>query len=209
MDALPLNALIEELEAFDPLMRAEIDPYGTLLAHLEGGYGGETILLWVPWADAPQALGALGSLRFRGRVIVGIDVSPGDAWPLGRAVERLQPKRVLIVAEGSGIGTSFQGFKEVEAEGEVSRVAFDDPKPARTLVRKTPTGVHYLEVRAYAPWKSPLPSQAPLMNGAPSPHQGASALEAGATPYGLGRVNLEASLKAWLFAFGLLREGEP
>lgn len=47
------------------------------------------------------------------------------------------------------------------------------------------------------------------MNGAPSPHQGASALEAGATPYGLGRVNLEASLKAWLFAFGLLREGEP
>lgn len=61
---------------------------------------------------------------------------------------------------------------------------------------EAPTGLTYREVRAYGPWESPpLPLDLPQGEG---PYLGGVGRALGIPTYGVGLVNLRASLEALL-----------
>ncbi len=201
MAAPDLDVLHEELEALSRHFRAALDPYGTLSVFLEGGYGGETLLFWLPWAEGARALKATAGLPFRGRVVLALAPLADDATPLGHALEALQPRYLALLGEGKGLFSGFAGAKEVEEEGEPRWVPLSDPRPPRSVHRVAPTGLAYRETRLYPAWESP-----PLDSAAPTggPHLGAAALARGALPYGVGKGNLREGLRALLAGLGLL-----
>ncbi len=198
------GALWADLEAFSGHVRAYVDEFGTLLAYLEGGMGGRTHLLWVPYEEAIPALKALNGLFFRGRVILGLDVSPqsptlegprlsGPAWaPLAHALSRHRPDRLYLLQEGEGLGVFFPGGKETE-KGWTSLM--DEASPLDFRVQ-APTGLLYRERRLYPPWEAwPLPLDLPQKEG---PYLGGVGWAQGVPTYGLGVVDLPLSLKAVL-----------
>ncbi|GEM88048.1 hypothetical protein [Meiothermus granaticius] len=176
--------------------RTFVDEYGTFYAHLEGGMGGETVLLWAARAEAPALLTALPK-AFKGRLVLGLDASPGYAGPFARALHWASPRYALIVGEGEGVVWGYPGGKQV---GE-AWVPWDNPKEAERLEVRPRPDFAYLETLAYAPWKAPEPMPG-LLAQAPAPQSrfrvGAVGWEQGIPTYGLGLIGLEESLQALL-----------
>ncbi|AEB10961.1 hypothetical protein [Marinithermus hydrothermalis] len=195
-----LEAIWADLEVLSSFTKSFVDEYGTSYAYLEGGYGGETVLLWAPRAWAVEALRALRPLRYRGRVVLALDASPGDLAPFERALYWTAPRRALIVVEGRGVGARFGGWKAVNGE----RRPLEAPEPADAVQRTAPTGLVYVEERRYPAWEAPAPEGLPLLEG---PHQGHAAWARGVPTYGVGLVSLSETLAALLGTWGLL-EGE-
>ena len=183
-----LEALLEERA------RTFRDEFGSFYAWLEGAIGGETVLLWMPTRMAEAVIQALPK-RFKGRLVLGLDRSAGHAAPFGRALYWAEPRRVLIVQTGEGLGTSFAGRKET-AQGEW--MDWDNPAEARTLEIAISPGFSYTEHRAYVPWNAPPLAGLPTPEG---PAIGGVGWGEGIPTYGLGLVglsqNLEAILGAW------------
>ncbi len=200
MAAPGLDDLYEELEALSRHFRTALDPYGTLTVFIEGGYGGETLLLWVPWAEGPRALEAALDLAFRGRIVLAMAPQSGDTAPFRHALEALRPRFVALLGEGEGLSRGFPGHKEVTEGKKRLRVPLSDPRPPIVEERIAPTGLRYRETRLYPPWESP-----PLDSARPEggPPLGAVALEHGTLPYGLGRGKLKEALAALLGGLGL------
>ncbi len=199
-----LETLLEELEALSPHFRSALDPYGTLTVFLEGGFGGDTLLFWLPWEEGARALREASALPFRGRIVLALAPQAGDAAPLGHALATLRPRYLALLGEGRGLTRGFAGFKEVAEGEERLRVPLTDPRPPIVEEVVAPTGLVYREVRLYPAWESP-----PLDSARPegAPHLGAAALAAGALPYGVGRGKLGEGLRALLGGLGLW-EGE-
>jgi hypothetical protein len=203
-----VSALLErlslDLEVLSGHLRAGLDEFGTLLAYLEGGPGGGTVLLHAPYTEALPVLQALNGLAFRGRLLLALDPSPlsptleglpltgPTRTPLEHLLKAQRPHRLLLAFPGEGLGVSFPGGKETE-EGWRPLEAEGDPL---ALTVRAPTGLTYREVRAYAPWESPpLPLSLPQGEG---PYLGGVGWALGVPTYGVGLVNLRASLEAVL-----------
>lgn len=182
--------------------RTFVDEYGTFYAHLEGGAGGETVLLWAAKAAAPALLAALPK-AFRGRLVLGLDPSPGYAGPFARALYWANPRYALIVDEGEGIVSSYPGGKLV---GDEEWAAWDDPREASRLEVRPQPDFAYLETLAYAPWETPTPIPVPSASS-PAPQSrfrvGAVSGEQGIPTYGIGLIGLGESLRALLAAWRL------
>lgn len=198
---LPLESLLEERT------RTLRDEYGSFYAWIEGGFGGETVLVWTPRALALEALRALPK-RFKGRIVLGLDASPGHAAPFDRALYWAEPRRALVVQEGQGVATSFAGAKETQ-EGEW--VAWDDPRPPKVLEVEVYPGFSYTEQRAYAPWNANTPELGDLPEFSGSPVTGLPGIcvaglgwERGIPTYGLGLVGLGESLETLLRTWRLV-----
>lgn len=174
--------------------RTFVDEFGSFYAWLEGSYGGETLLLWMRAALLEAVLPQLPTW-FKGRIVLGLDISEDHKAPFARALHWANPRRVLVVGPGEGLGTAYPGRKEV-AEGEW--VPWDDPRQARQLEVALRPEFGYQELRAYAPWEAPAPAPLPTMEG---PRVGSVGWERGIPTYGLGLVgldrNLEALLRVW------------
>ena len=186
-----LEVLAAELELLSQRYSALIDPFGTLAAVVEGGWGGRTSLLWLPWERGPEALVALERLPFRGRVVLALSPLFEDEVPFLHLSRRFAPEFVLVGHPGRGTFGRFSGYKLV-APGE--KAPLDDPRPPLTERRLAPTGLSYLERREYRPWRG---------KGGPGegPHLGAGT---GALPIGVGLDDLEESLKEALASSGQL-----
>jgi len=200
MAAPDLDDLYEELEALSHHFRAALDPYGTLTVFIEGGYGGETLLFWVPWAEGARALKTILDLPFRGRIVLAMAPQSGDTPPFRHALEAIQPRFVALLGEGEGLSRGFSGYKEVAEGKDRQRVPLSDPRPPIVEERTAPTGLRYRETRIYLPWESPPLDSARAEGGPPL---GAVALEHGTLPYGLGRGKLREALAALLGGLGL------
>ncbi|PZA06661.1 MULTISPECIES: hypothetical protein [unclassified Meiothermus] len=189
-------------EALQQRTRSFQDELGTTYAYLEGAYGGETLLLWLPGGILSRVLPALLPLDLKGRMVLAIDASPGHAVPFARALYWVAPRRALVVQpEHSGLGFRTPGQKEI-AEGEW--VPWSDARPARTLRVMAPTGVEYLETRCYPPFEAD--SLHPNFPEIPGPHLLGAGWKQGIPTYGLGLVGLSESLGALLGSWGLLKE---
>lgn len=201
---MPLRALLSDLEALSKHVRAYADEFGTLLAYLEGGRGGRTHLLWAPYAEALTVLKALNGLAFRGRIILGLDLSGGSPTlegrrlsgparpPLAHALSRHRPDRLYLLQEGRGLGVFHPGGKETER----GWTGLMEKAPPLILHVQAPTGLVYREERLYPAWEAPpLPlSLAPLEG----PYLGGVGWAMGVPTYGLGLVELRLSLEAVL-----------
>lgn len=174
--------------------RTFVDEFGSFYAWLEGSYGGDTLLLWMSNSMIEEVVPQLPK-RFKGWIVLGLDISEDHAAPLARALHWVNPRRVLVVRSGEGLGTAYPGCKEV-AEGEW--VAWDDPREARRLEVALRPEFTYYESRAYAPWESPAPAPLPTFEG---PRVGAVGWEKGIPTYGLGLVGLDRSLQTLLEAW--------
>ena len=191
-----LERLSEDLEVLSLHTRAYLDEFGTLLCYLEGGRGGGTTLLHAPYTEALPVLQALNGLAFRGRVLLALDPSPLSPTleglpltgptraPLEHLLRRHRPDRLLLAFYGQGLGRGFPGgWRPLEAEGA----------PLHLRVR-SPTGLLYPERRAYPAWESPpLPVDLPETEG---PYLGGVGRALGVPTYGVGLVDLKASLEA-------------
>lgn len=197
-----LERLSADLEVLSEHLRAGLDEFGTLYCYLEGDRGGKTYLLHAPYEEALEVLRALDGLAFRGRILLALDPSPLSPTleglplsgptraPLAHLLEKVRPHRLLLAFPGKGLGLAFPGAKEtpggwqpLDAEGE-----------PLTLQVVAPTGLTYREVRSYGPWESPpLPLPLPISHG---PYWGSVGLALGVPTYGVGLVNLRASLEA-------------
>lgn len=189
-------------EALQQRTRSFQDELGTTYAYLEGAYGGETLLLWLPRGTLGEVVSALLPHSFKGRMVLAIDASPGHAVPFARALYWVAPRRVLLVQPGhSGVGFRTPDQKEI-AEGEW--VPWSDERSARTLRVMAPTGVEYLETRCYPPCEAEPPH--PDLPEIPGPHLLGFGWERGIPTYGLGLVGLSESLGALLSNWRLLKE---
>ena len=179
-----------DLEVFSRYAPAQVDAFGTVLATFEGGYGGGAVLVWSPRALAMEALRRLPR-AFRGRIVLGLDASPGDRAPFAHALAHAAPAAVLLVEEGSGFYHAGGGWKAVATEDGSREVALEHPQAALELERVAPTGLRYRERRAYPHWDSPA-----LDGSRPGAHapQGAAARERGLRVYAAGLLNLD---QAW------------
>lgn len=180
------SAWLEEVLARH--VRTGYDELGSFYAWLEGHYGGETLLLWAPreWGEA--VLRALGGLKYKGRIVLGLDASGGHSTPFQRALEWVRPRRALILSEGEGVGSSFTPT---------------DPDPggeAEALEVEAPTGLRYREVPARRAWKGELEVDLPRI---PGPALGVHGWERGIPTYGVGLVGLNETLQALLRAWRL------
>jgi hypothetical protein len=180
-----LESLLEERT------RTLVDEFGSFYAWLEGSYGGDTLLLWMRRSLLGTVLPQLPK-HFKGRLVLGLDASEDHTAPFARALYWANPRRVLVVSSGQGIGLSYPGRKEV-AEGEW--VPWDDPREARQLEVVLRPEFSYLEKRAYAPWEAPAPAPLTTFEG---PQVGAAGWERGIPTYGLGLVGLDRSLETLL-----------
>ncbi len=186
-----LTALLEERT------RTLVDEFGSFYAWLEGAYGGETLLLWMPASWLEEVLPQLPH-RFKGRLVLGLDFSEDHAAPFARALYWASPRRALVVCVGEGLGVRYPGQKEV-AEGVW--VPWDDPREARPLEVALRPEFGYLEPRAYAPWEAPAPAPLPTFEG---PRVGAVGWAQGIPTYGIGLVGLGRSLEALLRAWRMV-----
>ena len=197
-----LERLSEDLEVLSLHTRAYLDEFGTLLCYLEGGRGGGTTLLHAPYTEALPVLQALNGLAFRGRVLLALDPSPLSPTlavrpptgptraPLEHLPRRHRPYRLLLAFYGQGLGRGFPGGKETEAGW---RPLEAEGAPLHLRVR-SPTGLLYPERRAYPAWESPpLPVDLPETEG---PYLGGVGRALGVPTYGVGLVDLKASLEA-------------
>ena len=197
-----LERLSEDLEVLSLHTRAYLDEFGTLLCYLEGGRGGGTTLLHAPYTEALPVLQALNGLAFRGRVLLALDPSPlsppleglppprAPPPPLEHLPRRPPPDRLLLAFYGQGLGRGFPGGKETEAGW---RPLEAEGAPLHLRVR-SPTGLLYPERRAYPAWESPpLPVDLPETEG---PYLGGVGRALGVPTYGVGLVDLKASLEA-------------
>ena len=217
-----LERLCEDLEVLPLHTRAYLDEFGTLLCYLEGGRGGGTTLLHAPYTEALPVLQALNGLAFRGRVLLALDPSPlspplggpphtgatpaplealpptleglpltgPTRAPLEHLLRRHRPDRLLLAFYGQGLGRGFPGGKETEAGW---RPLEAEGAPLHLRVR-SPTGLLYPERRAYPAWESPpLPVDLPETEG---PYLGGVGRALGVPTYGVGLVDLKASLEA-------------
>ena len=194
-----LERLSEDLEVLSLHTRAYLDEFGTLLCYLEGGRGGGTTLLHAPYTEALPVLQALNGLAFRGRVLLALDPSPlsptleglPPTGPTRAPLEhRHRPDRLLLAFYGQGLGRGFPGGKETEAGW---RPLEAEGAPLHLRVR-SPTGLLYPERRAYPAWESPpLPVDLPETEG---PYLGGVGRALGVPTYGVGLVDLKASLEA-------------
>ena len=197
-----LERLSEDLEVLSLHTRAYLDEFGTLLCYLEGGRGGGTTLLHAPYTEALPVLQALNRLAFRGRVLLALDPSPLSPTleglpltgptraPLEHLLRRHRPDRLLLAFYGQGLGRGFPGGKETEAGW---RPLEAEGAPLHLRVR-SPTGLLYPERRAYPAWESPpLPVDLPETEG---PSLGGAGRALGVPTYGVGLVDLKASLEA-------------
>lgn len=171
--------------------RTFVDEFGSFYAWLEGSYGGDTLLLWMSNSMVEEVVPQLPK-RFKGRIVLGLDISEDHSAPFARALHWANPRRVLVVHSGEGLGIAYPGRKEV-AEGEW--VAWDDPREARQLEVAPRPGFTYLESRAYAPWEAPAPASLPIFEG---PRVGVMGWEKGIPTYGLGLVGLDRNLETLL-----------
>lgn len=174
--------------------RTLVDEFGSFYAWLEGAYGGHTLLLWMSNSMVEEVLLQLPK-RFKGRIILGLDVSEDHLAPFARALYWAAPSRALVVQPGEGLGLSYPGRKEV---AETEWVAWDDPGQARQLEVVLRDGFAYYESRAYAPWEAPAPAPLPSTEG---PRVGCVGWEMGIPTYGLGLVSLDRSLETLLAAW--------
>ncbi len=174
--------------------RTFVDEFGSFYAWLEGSYGGDTLLLWMRPFMLEEVLPQLPQ-HFKGRLVLGLDVSEDHAAPFARALYWANPRRALVVRKGEGLGTAYPGRKEV-AEGEW--VTWDDPREARQLEVVLRPEFSYQEPRAYAPWEAPAPAPLPTFEG---PQVGAVGWQQGIPTYGLGLVGLDRSLQTLLEAW--------
>ena len=197
-----LERLSEDLEVLSLHTRAYLDEFGTLLCYLEGGRGGGTTLLHAPYTEALPVLQALNGLAFRGRVLLALDPPPPPPTleglpltgptraPLEHLLRRHRPDRLLLAFYGQGLGRGFPGGKETEAGW---RPLEAEGAPLHLRVR-SPTGLLYPERRAYPAWESPpLPVDLPETEG---PYLGGVGRALGVPTYGVGLVDLKASLEA-------------
>ena len=189
-----LERLSEDLEVLSLHTRAYLDEFGTLLCYLEGGRGGGTTLLHAPYTEALPVLQALNGLAFRGRVLLALDPSPLsptlEGLPLTGPTRAPRPDRLLLAFYGQGLGRGFPGGKETEAGW---RPLEAEGAPLHLRVR-SPTGLLYPERRAYPAWESPpLPVDLPETEG---PYLGGVGRALGVPTYGVGLVDLKASLEA-------------
>jgi len=197
-----LERLSEDLEVLSLHTRAYLDEFGTLLCYLEGGRGGGTTLLHAPYTEALPVLQALNGLAFRGRVLLALDPSPLSPTleglpltrppraPPGPPLPPPRPGRLLLAFYGQGLGRGFPGGKETEAGW---RPLEAEGAPLHLRVR-SPTGLLYPERRAYPAWESPpLPVDLPETEG---PYLGGVGRALGVPTYGVGLVDLKASLEA-------------
>ena len=147
-------------------------------------------------------LQALNGLAFRGRVLLALDPSPLSPTleglpltgptraPLEHLLRRHRPDRLLLAFYGQGLGRGFPGGKETEAGW---RPLEAEGAPLHLRVR-SPTGLLYPERRAYPAWESPpLPVDLPETEG---PYLGGVGRALGVPTYGVGLVDLKASLEA-------------
>ena len=197
-----LERLSEDLEVLSLHTRAYLDEFGTLLCYLEGGRGGGTTLLHAPYTEALPVLQALNGLAFRGRVLLALDPPPLSPTPegpplprpppppLAHLLRRRRPDRLRLAFYGQGLGRGFPGGKETEAGW---RPLEAEGAPLHLRVR-SPTGLLYPERRAYPAWESPpLPVDLPETEG---PYLGGVGRALGVPTYGVGLVDLKASLEA-------------
>lgn len=204
MAATLLKRLSVDLEVLSEHLRAGLDEFGTLYCYLEGARGGRTYLLHAPYEEALAVLQALNGLSFRGRILLALDPSPLSPTleglplsgptraPLAHLLGKTRPDRLLLAFPGEGLGQSFPGAKETP-KGWQPLDAEEEPLVLRV---EAPTGLTYQEVRAYEPWESPsLPLGLPI---SPGPYWGSVGLALGVPTYGVGLVNLRASLEALL-----------
>ncbi len=186
-----LDAIHADLEALAPYARSFADELGSVYAYFEGRHGGGTLLVWAPRALAPELLRRLPS-DHRGRIVVGLDASEGDAWPFARALDWASPQAVLLAYEGEGFYHAGGGWKEVGSPEQPRRVPLEDPDEPLELVRTAPTGVRYRELRAYPAWSSPsLDGSRPGDGVAPQAHL---ARARGLRVYAAGLLDLD---QAW------------
>ncbi|MFD3005972.1 hypothetical protein [Thermus tengchongensis] len=204
-----LEQLSADLEVLSEHLRAGLDEFGTLYCYLEGGRGGRTYLLHAPYQEALPVLQALNGLSFRGRILLALDPSPLSPTleglplsgptraPLAHLLEKTRPDRLLLAFPGEGLGQGFPGGKETAGKSDGAAPGWQ-PLEAEgeplTLHVEAPTGLVYREVRAYGPWESPpLNLDLPI---SPGPYWGSVGLALGIPTYGVGLVNLRASLEA-------------
>lgn len=184
IDAPPtLDSILDNLELFSRYFRAFVDEFGSSYLVVEGDYGGRTLLIWVPWPMAAQVLQTLAALEFRGRIVVGLDVSSAHQAPFRRALFWSGAHAALITIKGKGMGCAFSG--EGVAVAPIRHTA--------------PTGLDYLEEHAEA-WSATPPIEGPSL---PGPPQGALGWETGVPTYGVGLLDLEESLRALFVAWDL------
>ena len=185
------------------LTRTFEDEYGSFYAWLEGRVGGETVLIWADKGQATEVLSALPK-TFKGRLVLGLDVSPGYAVPFARALYWTAPRYAVLVGMGQGVVFSFPGAKGLEGE---EWVAWDSPREAARLEVSVRPHFSYWETLAYPPWESPplegLRDNRPADLAGSRFRTGAAGCELGIPTYGVGLVGLGESLRALLAAWKL------